>query len=114
LLFAGPIRKRSAIDLPLEAGPSSSKVGRFSRALPALPVERTISDPVSVASVTSSTLPGIFHDPYPNDPVMMQLSFLGDLATRQHQEIMRRIEEIRRVQIAQLEQFKRGGEPFRR
>jgi hypothetical protein len=56
----------------------------------------------------------MFHEPYPNDPILMQLGFLGDLATRQHQEIMRRIEEIRRVQIAQLEQFKRGGEPFRR
>jgi hypothetical protein len=65
-------------------------------------------DTMSIASMSSSTLPAMFHDPYDNDPVIMQLAFLEESEVRHHREFLRRIEEVRRVQLAQLERFERG------
>jgi hypothetical protein len=66
-------------------------------------------DAMSVASVSSAALPRMFYEGQSTDPVLMQLSFLEEFELRHHQEFLRRLEEVRRVQLAQLSQPDSSG-----
>ena len=112
------VRKRPAVEPPLEGVPSSSKSIRI---LSAIVPDRTPSfssqfalDSMSIALVSTSTFPRMFHDAYSGDPVLMQLSFLEEFENHHHKDFLRRIEEVRRVQIAQLERFKQDSDSRRK
>ena len=105
-------RKRSAPSLPVEDVPLASKLARTSHSSllsrrPPSQVSssssRQVPDNTSMASFSPAGLGPPMFGAQTSDPVLMRLNILEDMMRRNHEEGLRRLEEIRQLYEAQVD-----------